>query len=1109
MSVSAVSNVSATAVVDDPTEVDPQQPQAVAQPPRQPPRAHTEDQQPPRFSPSGKLADDGRAPLGGPPARTVQAGAGPANSQLAGPTPGVGAQFDAGGTPDAAASQPGAVRTPRSVSSDAPAASASTGMAASATSANAPAANPPGPNSAELTGLLTRYEPQTSDTPNIEKMEGLQQAALRGAPVGAAQFESAQLSVSSKIGELPQKEQDYYRGAQAGFVQQFEAADTKQQRDAIATQFGSFAKTLDQVHSQSSNDPSQRAERFFGKPYGSQFLDEGGQTKAGQLERYRNEFNSAKDESGRGTAFANAAALKSDLQQQIGNSVGQSTAKVQADWQKSQQTVLDGLSAASALQGSTDANNSTAFTRLETFGNKVFTSESNARAFKAMQQEQPEKFAELGKWENEAAEKTRWAQKAIESDPFQRKMTVADVPKGYLGVDENKVPLARYGDALLTNYQNALKDVSNAGDLYHAAHEPGPIKQDYIREHTPPKPEWQQTADEVMCRIGVGVMPGVNMLTNQICPRSKMSEDARKGVDIVSGLLGGAAAGVGGQVVSEAASEAAGTAAGKAGGKIGQAISDVASGAGQKVAAKGGRFPARSETEGAATGPSTSATAPSVNVPAVGKTEGTRSKELGGDTRTSGSEDGTGAPRTSAPALPQTPAGSLRDIPQNYVQAQPNAIWNSERAPGLMEDKQGNMYAVDGKNVYAVKQDADNATWRVYNPRDTSRPAYPIRPNEDGGWQLHGNVGLKGGMLGEGDAVAGPSHGQAAAGAAQGRSTEQIVKDWVNDQDKKYKSITQTYDPGQLNLKAYEHKQVMVSDEVFKTLTDTQKINEQINTLLPYGSGNQHWDVQNTQGESVKRVAVGQALAAKPEIGLSRGLISACVAGAGNCSEMASLALQLAGDKFKTSPVMRVMETDAAGQYVDHTYVMVGDPRDPHYGRSSVVVDPWPSFPTAHTLGAGGERPFGPLEVSRHDPVDLGLANPEPLSTEAIDQTYRDLYGKPTDSNSVLFDIYNRDGERKYIWAQRTSGNDMSTQYISPSNPGGITLDKLPDYIVERYDPFIKRNDDYRGPLFPAVTNEQEDMDWAHFLAAGNIGNLNLSQEQLNALAAYFPQPHQ
>lgn len=924
----------------------------------------------------------------------------------------------------------GAPRSIANLSQAAPATGAPKGAGASAGPNGAPAANSTVPGSAELTGLLNRYEPQTDDAGNVQKMQNLQKLSLRGAPEGAAQFEATQEEVNRKIADLPQDDQDYFRGAQAVFVNDFENSDTKTKRDAVALAFGSVRKTLDEEHSRRMSDPSWRVERFFDKPYGSQYLDKSGQTRADSLEQFRSAFASAKDQGQRGEAMANAVALKHELQRQIGNVIGQSAAQMQADWKKSESVILDALKEAGQMRGSADANNETAFARLESFGGKVFTSESNARAFKVMQQEHPEKLAELGKWARDVADRTAWAQQAIQSDPFKRKMTIPDAPEGYLKVDENTIPLAHYGDRLLAAYQNKLTDVQNAGGLYHAAQEPGPIKEAYIRAHTPPAPEWQQELNEVLCRLTLGTVPIVGFAVDQICPRSDLSDDARKGIDIAGGLLGAAIGGVW---------------------RAGDAITGSAAEAILKGTGKLKTFPKRSEAadlaKGAADSTSTGETRKTVPPP---------TNASSGETTPSGkARDEADVPGASKSE--KTHGGSLSDLPRNYIQPQPDMIWSSDRYSGLMEDRTGNVYVVDGKNVYAVKRDADNATWRVYDPKEPWRPGAPIQPNQDGGWELHSKVGLKGGAPGDDGAVAGPS-GSQKTGAPQGESIEQTMNRWVADQDRKYASITQKYNPGQLNLKAFEHKVVKVSDEVFRTLTDAQKINEQINALMPYGSGNQHWDIQATGGESYKRVQVRR----EPPRGITDEA-AAAGCGAGNCDEKAELAFRMAGARFKNSPVLLVTESGG----IDHTYVLVGDPRDPAYGKSTVVVDPWPSFPTAHTTEVGPERPYlETAEASKHEPFNYKKSPLIP--TEQIDSAYAEIYGTPADKDSVLLEIYDDDGEEKWVWTQRTSGNDVSAKYRSPSNPGGIVLDKLPDYIVERYDPYIQQNDDHNGPLFPA-----------------------------------------
>jgi hypothetical protein len=104
-------------------------------------------------------------------------------------------------------------------------------------------------------------------------------------------------------------------------------------------------------------------------------------------------------------------------------------------------------------------------------------------------------------------------------------------------------------------------------------------------------------------------------------------------------------------------------------------------------------------------------------------------------------------------------------------------------------------------------------------------------------------------------------------------------------------------------------------------------------------------------------------------------------------------------------------------------------------------------------------------EPSRHEPYDQ--KRPDIISTDHIDTAFTEMYGVPSDKGSVLLEIYTDDGEEKWVWTQPTSGNDMSTRYVTSANPMGVVIDKLPDYIVQRYDPYIQSKDLHNGALYP------------------------------------------
>ncbi len=443
---------------------------------------------------------------------------------------------------------------------------------AAAAPGDVPAAKPTRASDAEVTQLLNVYEPKASDATNVQKLTKLELLVRRGTPFAAAQFEALQQSVSAKIADLPPRDQDYYRGAQAVFINKYEAANTQESRGDVALKFGSFMETLDNAHSEYMSNPSWRLLRYFDPPIGIQDLNKQGQAKAAGLERYRNAFNAAKNTGQREAAFKGAAALKADLQQQIGNAIGQVAEKMQADHKQADQTILDALNFAKGITDNGDANTTLPFVKLSTFAGRVFTSADNTQAFKAMQQEHPEQLAELGNWAREAADKTLRALKEEEPGELRKLMdqarksggqwvadlldvltihpapTLPGVPKGFLDVDESRIPLAHYGDLLLDAYQNASIDISNASQLYHAATERGPINDAYLRAHTPPPSETAQEVTEVLGRLLLAPIPGVNLLTDAIVPRSHMSDNTRKAVDIAGAFLGAGVEGAIGKV---------------------------------------------------------------------------------------------------------------------------------------------------------------------------------------------------------------------------------------------------------------------------------------------------------------------------------------------------------------------------------------------------------------------------------------------------------------------------------------------------------------------------------------------------------------------------------
>jgi hypothetical protein len=66
-------------------------------------------------------------------------------------------------------------------------------------------------------------------------------------------------------------------------------------------------------------------------------------------------------------------------------------------------------------------------------------------------------------------------------------------------------------------------------------------------------------------------------------------------------------------------------------------------------------------------------------------------------------------------------------------------------SPGVFMNDSGQHLIQSGNKYYPVRFDADNNTWRVYDPDNPARRSVPVERSGDD-WRVHNDVGLKGGM---------------------------------------------------------------------------------------------------------------------------------------------------------------------------------------------------------------------------------------------------------------------------------------------------------------------------------------------------------------------------
>jgi hypothetical protein len=96
---------------------------------------------------------------------------------------------------------------------------------------------------------------------------------------------------------------------------------------------------------------------------------------------------------------------------------------------------------------------------------------------------------------------------------------------------------------------------------------------------------------------------------------------------------------------------------------------------------------------------------------------------------------------TNAPATP----GAQFDVPAQYARKPSGDLHTDPATQGLLRDDKGQAYIDMSGKTYPVRYDKDNGTWRVYNFDDPAKFQYPVRQDEHGDWQVHDDVGLKGG----------------------------------------------------------------------------------------------------------------------------------------------------------------------------------------------------------------------------------------------------------------------------------------------------------------------------------------------------------------------------
>ncbi|MDR5760144.1 hypothetical protein [Caballeronia sp. LZ035] len=556
--------------------------------------------------------------------------------------------------------------------------------------ANTTTSNSPPLSNAEATQLLSRLDKDPSipnDAANANSMAALQRDSLRGADPEAIGFEQRTTQASQEVDALRADQRDYYRGALAAGSTYYNAATTSDQRAQIASQVNT--QVIDPIHTayqQAMRDPNARVQMTFNKPFGSVYLGAGGQQQTDRLTRMGQQFNQAATPEERARIFGQAVDLRHAMQSQIGTFTDQERSRVQGQWQQADQEINQALRDATALRVA-DANsgfdNASSFQRLSSFITHGLNSERNAQEFQYRLTQTPDDFKALRDWSADATRKATWATSAIQSDPLRRTPELPPLPPDLTKTTTENARMGNFGGDMLYRYQTANRRILDAEEMYHAASQGGPIKYTYVDDHTPPLPLWQQQLKDGLGRFFVGMVPGVNLMTDYIVPAKSLPEWARQGIDFASGVVGSFV-----------------------------------------PAAKLPKFGSAGEMKPVGEFKPSTEFKPAAEIKPVAEITPAE------------------APATSTPAPDSTSGIPL--VPKEYARAPSGKLAPDPNARGVYRDETGQQFIQQGGQTYPVSYNEDARHWQL-QPREGWPNTRNMSIDEQGNWKVDLDKGLPGG----------------------------------------------------------------------------------------------------------------------------------------------------------------------------------------------------------------------------------------------------------------------------------------------------------------------------------------------------------------------------
>ncbi|RLM27746.1 hypothetical protein BIY29_01285 [Brenneria alni] len=234
-----------------------------------------------------------------------------------------------------------------------------------------------------------------------------------------------------------------------------------------------------------------------------------------------------------------------------------------------------------------------------------------------------------------------------------------------------------------------------------------------------------------------------------------------------------------------------------------------------------------------------------------------------------------------------------------------------------------------------------------------------------------------------------------------------------------------------LGIGNYEGRHISVNSSTIEHLRLAQDTLRKVKMMLPYGAGNQKSEVIYTGGESWARTRMLRHIPVSNPID---GALNTARHQAGNCSEIADVGYALLARQRINAPILRVADREW-----DHSYVLIGDPRDHTWGeKDTVIFDPWVRYPAAATLAQALNRNpaanplFQRARNTAPAPEAQALNYVSHVTTNEVAR-YLSSQNKPSIGSSLLEDIFR----------PIESGDDMFAEMCSASGIGDMPDEKI------------------------------------------------------------------